>query len=270
MRNVLFACLILAVQSVCAQTMLPDPTLAKDFAAQVKSVDEFMARFNGAETKPDVRTDSLSRRDNILSLFDFSIKHEGVPFDEFKAQLTDFANTVCSWQSKLELKDSPAWAEVACSMAYNKKTYKITLLMQKESIDGSKSRWGIAGVKGLKKAGVYNDKLATISPVDHEVHFMSLIDFFQANKQLAPALRSKKKGIDEFSLFTGMMLAGGLKFVSVDDVKFHFLAVPNYVFTVEEIGRQGTNSGWLITRFQKLNDKEKEEYINNLLGIENK
>jgi len=261
MRNVLFACLILAVQSVCAQTVLPDPTLAKDFAAQVKSIDEFMARFNGAETKPDVRTDSLSRRDNILSLFDFSIKHEGVPFDEFKAQLTDFANTVCFWQSKLELKDSPAWAEVACSMAYNKKTYKITLLMQKESI---------AGVKGLKKAGVYNDKLATISPVDHEVHFMSLIDFFQANKQLAPALRSKKKGIDEFSLFTGMMLAGGLKFVSVDDVKFHFLAVPNYVFTVEEIGRQGTNSGWLITRFQKLNDKEKEEYINNLLGIENK
>lgn len=269
MRNALFAFLILAIQSVCAQTTLPDPTLEKDFAAQVKSIDEFMARFNGTETKPNVRKDSLSRRDNILSLFDFNIKHEGLSFDEFKARLTDFANTVCSWKSKLELKDAPAWAEVVCSMTYGKKPCKITLLMQKESIDKDKSRWGIVSVKGLKTAGFYNDKMATISPVDHEVHFMSLTDFFQTNTQLAPALRSKNKSIDEFSMFSGMVLAGGLKFVSVDEVKFHFLAVPNYAFRVEEIGRKGTNSGWLITKFQKLNDKE-EEYLNDLLGTKNK
>lgn len=270
MRKLILACVVLAVHSIFAQTVLPDPTLEQDFAAQVKSIDEFMARFNGTETKPNVRQDSLSRRDNILSLFDFNIKHDGTSFDGFKAQLADFANTVCSWESKLELKDAQAWAEVVCSMTYGKKLCKITLLMQKESIDKIKSRWGIFSVKGLKKAGFYNDKLATISPVDHEIHFMSLTDFFQANKQLAPALRNKNKVIDELSMFAGMVIGGYLKFVSVDDVKFHFLAVPNYSFIVEEIGRQGTNSGWLITRFQKLSDYEKEQYLNNLLGTENK
>lgn len=269
MRNVLFAFWIFTVPAI-AQTVLPDPTLEKDFAAQVKSVDEFMARFNGTESKPGVRTDSLSRRDNILSLFDFNIKREGMSFDEFKTKLTDFSNAVCSWNSRLELKDARAWAEVSCTASSNKKTYQITLIMHKESINKEKSRWGIAGVKGLKKAGLYNEKLATISPVDHEVHFMSLTDFYQANKQLAPSLRSKDKKIDEFSMFTGMVIAGGMKFVSVDEVKFHFLEVPGYAFVVEEIGRKGNNCGWLITNFHKLGDKEKEEYINNLFGIENK
>lgn len=270
MRFLIIICLVLFAPQIHAQTALPDPTLAKDFAAQVKSIDEFMARFNGTETKPDVRTDSLQRRDNILSLFDFNIKHEGLSFDEFKAKLLDFSNTVCSWNSKLGLKDVRAWAEVSCSVSFNKNTYPITLIMHKESINKEKSRWGIAGVRGLKKAGLYNDKLAIISPVDHEVHFMSLTDFYQANKQLTPSLRSKDKRIDEFSMFTGMILAGGMKFVSVNEVKFHFLEVPNYAFVVEEIGRKGNNSGWLITKFQKLDDMGKEEYINNLFGIENK
>ena len=39
------------------------------FARNVKSIDELINRFNGTESHPDIAQDSLSRRNNILALF---------------------------------------------------------------------------------------------------------------------------------------------------------------------------------------------------------
>ena len=47
---VLFACSIQAM----GQSYISDPTLKKDFAAQVNSVDVFMARFYAKVTKPEL------------------------------------------------------------------------------------------------------------------------------------------------------------------------------------------------------------------------
>ena len=44
------------------------------FNATVKSVDEFMARFNGLENKPSVANEGESRRNNILALFDYTME----------------------------------------------------------------------------------------------------------------------------------------------------------------------------------------------------
>ena len=62
-----------------AQTVLPDMTLNDDFLAQVKSLEEFQNRFNGTEKKPGsvVGNDSLSRVNNLISLFDFQIDKKG-------------------------------------------------------------------------------------------------------------------------------------------------------------------------------------------------
>lgn len=246
---------------------LPDLTLDRDFAAQVKSMDEFAARFNGDETKPGLVSDStISRRNNIISLFDFNMSHENLTDDEFKDLLSDFVNEAVSWEDRLSIANENAYAEAKCKVKYDKRNYQITLLMKREINVHGGNKWAIAGVKGLSALGLYSDKRLTISPVDHETHFMSLQDFFQANQKITPAMRSNSKEIDELSFFFGLCVAKAIEFIQVDDLKFHFMDVPNYVFVVEEIGRKGTNSGWLITQLKKMDESEKKQYKITLFG----
>lgn len=259
----LFACIIQAK----GQTSFPDMTTERDFAAQVKSIDEFLARFNGDESKPGLSSDSL-RRDNILHLFDFNMSHAGLNKEQFRKQIQDFVNSSLIWNGRLSITSKGTYAEAKCRVKYKKKQYFVTLLMQREKTQKGGQKWAVTKVKGLSSLGVYNDKRLTISPVDHETHFMSLQDLFQANKQIVPSMRSNEVEIDELSFFFGLCVANAIEFELVDELKFHFTDMPDYSFVVEEKGRPGTNSGWLITKIKKHNSsKDKDAYINELLGI---
>lgn len=250
------------------QNHVPDMTLERDFAAQVKSIDEFMARFNGVETNPEVKTDSL-RRDNILALFDYDMPHNGLDDEAFRSLLTRFARTSINSGCKLSLDGHETYAEADCIVKYIGKEQHITLIMVREQTDKGTLRWAIAGLKGLEQMGLYDEKRMTISPVDHELHFMSLQDFFQENRDIVPSMRSVNKDIDELSMFFGLCLAKAIEFEFVNDLKFHFTAVPGFVFTVEEKGRRGINSGWLITRLLEMHSgDEKESYVKHLFGLE--
>lgn len=258
----LFAC----TMQVKGQASFPDITTERDFAAQVKSIDEFMARFNGDESMPGLSSDSL-RRDNILHLFDFGMSHEGLTKEQFRGRIQDFINSSVNWNSHLSITSKGTYAEAKCRVKYKKKQYFVTLLMQREKTQKGGQKWAVTKVKGLSSLGVYNDKRLTISPVDHETHFMSLQDLFQANRQIVPSMRSNEVEIDELSFFFGLCVANAIEFELVDELKFHFTDLPDYAFVVEEKGRPGTNSGWLITKVKKLNSvKEKSDYIDELLG----
>lgn len=259
--------LVACCMQATAQYVLPDQTFEERFAAHVTSMDEFMRRFNGKESKPGIEKDSLNRINNIIHLFDADLAKKTTSKDSLKNAIMDFALTAGNWEKQLTLKDSRVWAEAICRMKYKKKAIKVTLLMHLDSIGNGRSRWGIAGVKGLKEAGVYTGNLSTISPVDHETHFISLEDFFLLNRELIPSLRAKGYTIDELSLFIGLSMSGSILFEHVEDLKFHFMEVPGYAFCVEEIGRDGYNAGWLITRLEKLSEKGKTKYFNDLFGI---
>lgn len=243
-----------------------DMTTERDFAAQVKSIDDFMARFNGDESKPGLSSDSL-RRSNILHLFDSSMSHLGLSKEEFRKQIQDFINSSLNWDGRLSIMSKGTYAEAKCRVKYKKKQYFVTLILQREKTQSGGQKWAVTKVKGLSSLGVYNDKRLTISPVDHETHFMSLQDLFQANRQIVPSMRSNEVEIDELSFFFGLCIANAIEFELVDELKFHFTDLPDYAFVVEEKGRVGTNSGWLITKVKKLKSiKEKVFYIDELLG----
>lgn len=258
----LFACMMQAK----GQSSFPDMITERDFAAQVKSIDEFMARFNGDESKPGLSSDSL-RRDNMLHLFDFGMSHGSLTKEQFRGRIQDFINSSVNWAGRLSITSKGTYAEAKCRVKYKKKQYFVTLLMQREKTQKGGQKWAVTKVKGLSSLGVYNDKRLTISPVDHETHFMSLQDLFQANRQIVPSMRSNEVEIDELSFFFGLCVANAIEFDLVDELKFHFTDLPDYAFIVEEKGRPGTNSGWLITKVKKLHsDKEKSDYIDELLG----
>lgn len=240
--------------------------LDAQFNATVKSVDEFMARFNGIESKPGVANEGESRRNNILALFDYTIESRTSSLENFKNTLTEFVSTIDERNVQLQLVDVNAWSEVKTKFIYGKKSLKITLVMHLEHINNDEKRWVIAGVRGLEQAGLYDKGLSVISPVEHELHFMGLSDLFLQNKSLIASCRSSQRDIDELSMFLGLTMCGSLKFSEVSDVEFHFTNVPGFIFTIREIMREGSNCGWLITDLKRANDKEKEMFINNLFG----
>lgn len=239
-----------------AQVAEVDINLKRDFQAQVKSIDEFMARFNGDESKPGIAGTADGRKENIISLFDFRMSHGGLSDDDFRKEILAFANAATAWDGRLSIASAGTRAEARCKVKHAGKYHHILLTMKMEKTKKGELRWAVDEVSGLGKLGLYDEKRLTISPVDHETHFMSLQDFFQTNHRLVPAMRSAGRKIDDLSFFFGLCVAKAIDFVQVDELKFRFDDVPGYTFTVEEIGRQGTNSGWLITEFERTDKKQ--------------
>ena len=247
------------------QSFVPDMTLEKEFGYRVKSINEFIARFNGYETKPDIPKDSLARRNNIISLFDIDMSHEGLDDKEFRQEIMAFVDSASTWEGKICL-DSEALAEATCRVKYNKQEYLLSMFLKREISRTGQDKWSVTGLRGLRALGLYNDKRLTISPVDHEIYFISLQDIFQENKPLVPFIRSNDKEIDELSFFFALCMTGAMDFVQIEGLKIHFWAVPGYAFEINEINREGSNSGWLITKLQQVPEVGKEVYVRNLLS----
>lgn len=259
---------IMSVSLISAQSYL-DRTLTSDFLAEVKSLDEFKARFNGDEKKPGVPDGPASRRDNILSLFDFNIEKGKHGSAEFQAKMNGFVDSILVNDNRFNISDSGLFAECLCKMIYKGKDVQLTLLFRNETIDRDRYRWAIVGIRGLEKAGIIKtDKLYSIDPVQHEVHFIGLHDFLNANPEHAFGYRGEYTKIDNLSVFYTLIYCGLLKFDVVLQQKYFYFDIPGYVFTIEEISRNGENSGWLITLVNRADDLEKTLEINRLLGYE--
>lgn len=272
MRNlILYTMVVLLHLNVNAQTILPDVKMKADFEAQVKSLDEFQARFNGTEHKKGtvMGNDSLSRMNNIISLFDFSMDKKGLSKEQFLGKLNSFVDSVLSNKMKFDVLSTGFWSECKCRFKYQGKDKRITLLLQKELYENGIYRWAVAGVKGLAEAGLINvSTYYPISPVEHEISFMGLQDLFNENASHAFGYRAKAAQIDELSVLLTMVQLGILKFDIVEEQTFHCVDVPGFVFTIKEFVRAGNNSGWLINDFKQADKEEKKDYIKNLFGYE--
>lgn len=248
---------------------IPDLSLSYDYASEVKSLDEFRARFNGEESKPGIYNDKNSRRANLLNLFDLNMDKGGLTKEQFINKLNNFMDSVLINDCKFEISNSNLWSECICKMKYNKQDLMLTLYLQRECYEKNRYRWTIVGVKGLEKAGlIEKDKLYPISPVQHEVHFIELQDMLNENHTHAFGYRKKGTQIDQLSTFLAWVYAGIIKFEIVEKQTFYYFDVPGYIFTINEIIRPGRNRGWLITSLEEASKEEKEIKIKKLLNNE--
>lgn len=259
---------ILVMLNMSAQSNF-DESLSSDFRAQVKSLDEFQARFNGEESKPGFEEGENPRLDNLLSLFDFNIEKGKHGTSEFQNKMNGFIAKVLDDDNKFNIHDSGLFAVCTCRMLYEGKEKNINLILQSESIDSIRYRWSIVGVTGLEKAGIIKtDKLYSIDPTQHEINFLGLHDFLNANPKHAYGYRSKHSKIDNLSVFFTLVSTGALKFDIVENQVYYYFDIPGYIFTIEELNRNGENSGWLISSLKRANDIEKTLELNKLLGYE--
>lgn len=249
---------------VSAQSF-PDLIFENDFAAQVKSIDEFIQRFNGKESHPDLKGEN--RTLNLIALFDYKMSHEGLSDTAFKKKIMDFVQQVNANCSKIKLTDDDFYAEANITAKILGKSVSLSLILQSQSYNKDRVRWAIIGVRGLVKSGIIDTKqFYGISPVEHETHFMSIGDIFAHNSPEIFGYRGKDTKIDELSVFLTMAKLDKVRIVSVNELTMHCLEIPNYVFTVKEKGRSGQNSGWLISNVTKINENKKNEYLTKLIG----
>ena len=243
----------------------PDMALDKDFAAQIKSIDEFIQRFNGDESHPELKRED--RIVNLLALFDYKMNHEGLSESAFKKIVMDFVQQVNASGSKIKLTDDAFYAEAEITANISGKSLSLSIILQSQTYNKDRIRWAIVGVRGLAKAGIIDtEHFYGISPVDHETHFMSIGDIFAHNAPEIIGYRGKDTKIDELSVFLAMAKLDKVRIISVNQLTMHCLEIPNFVFTINEEGRRGGNSGWLISKVVKINENEKNKYKSKLLG----
>lgn len=252
---------------ISAQAVFPDMTMEIDFKAQVKSMEEFQARFNGTERKPgtDMGNDSLTRVNNLISLFDFKMDKGGLSKEAFYKKVNSFVDSVIITNTKFDMLSPLLFSECKCKFFYKGKGVRITLILQKEILEKNKYRWSLVGVKGLSEAGIISTtKIYSISPVEHEINFIGLQDLFNENPTHAFGYKSKDACIDQLSVLLTLIQEKAIKFDIVEEQVFHYLGIPGFVFTIKEIARSGGNSGWLINSFSQMTRKEKSNYIKQL------
>ena len=232
------------------------------FEASVKGIDEFMSRFNGYERHLMVdpkATDAV--RQNLLTLFDA----ENTQDVELKLAMVD---TILSRGTQLSYESKMWYAEATCKMFYKKQEVELKLILRTELTPNNLSYWGFAGVDGMIKAGIIDTtQWRAVSPVEHEINFIGLESIINKNREHFAGYRCRDIQIDELSAFLALVQAGDLTFDYCEGVRYHFLNVPGFIFTVENQMRTSTNSGWLISDVMEADFDEKENYMFNVLKL---
>lgn len=238
-----------------------DPLLTQEFSEHVKSIDELMNRFNGTEAYPGLDKSAPDYRlKNIISLCDRNMKNE------LKHKVLSFAHHIIDNNTRLYYTDTTWYAIAKCDIKLKGKKNYVNLILHPERIQGERYRWVFCGADNVNNNLIDIQHKSTISPVEHEIHFMELQSIFKNDRQHIFNYRESDYPIDQLSVFLALAQTGSFVFDQVTDLKFVFLQVPGYIFTVEEKGRRGSNAGWLITSFETKTDVEKKKYIKKLLG----
>lgn len=269
--HTLLAILLIIVSSVSSFHIMAQIINAKDelnflYARNIKSMDEFMARFNGEEFHPDVPDNENKHRNTILSLINRDMNRKGLSEDDFLDMINAFADSASTWNGKLFIDSTDLWTEVKCRFMYQHRAVTVTFILRKETNGSGQERWGISGVRGLKESKIYSDKLINISPADHEIGFMTFDDYFNHNNSKAAGFRTSDRYIDEFSLLVGLLMSEKIKFDSVTSIKYHFLDLPGFIFTVTNSTSADDMGGWQITDIIPAGSFNKLEFINLLFG----
>lgn len=262
-KALLLVVLLVSCENGFAQIIKGDSYLDIFASTYIKSLDEFMQRFNAEEYHPDIDTannENLRIR-SILTLFD--LQKFQLEDSIIAGQLVSFADTVCKNDIHLYLEGGGVYAEACCLFSYNQKELPINLVFVFENIRDDYYRWAIAGVNGLIECGLMdtvND--GYINPTQHEVRFTELSSACSDLNRFV----SVHKVLDQLSYFLGMIKTRQLEFVTCNKVVFYFIQVPGYAFVVNEVNKLDNNSGYLISTLVRIEDSDKLDYIKQLLG----
>ncbi|MDP4213181.1 MAG: hypothetical protein Q8918_12090 [Bacteroidota bacterium] len=274
MRRLLLGCLLfhLICRPLSAQQILMNDNSERNFALEVKQMDEFFERFNNDKNTllrtyirkkyPTVRIDRLTL---LKSLFNQENKNWNIAdLNAFYRKVNDSLHPVY-----LDFNRSDWYASVLCRFIYKGKPINLRMTLNiRQSGNGGLS-WIISGAfsptlqheaGGVSKAPAIAKGRKFLNPISHATDFIGLSKAMSDPKNINDYLDSsfyrKPYSLD----FLNSLKHNELRFEYVLHITYYFFQVKDWVFTVNHYQRNSTNSGWLISRLMKASDDEKKIY----------
>jgi len=233
------------------------------YRSRVKLVDEFMERFNGRESRPDIKQGGIdSHKTNILLLFDLAMFKSKNDLRFIEAE--SFAQRIVRDSIRINYSDTAWCAKAKCHGSLSGKPVDFILYLTVEHREEDMYKWVVAQAEG-KIFNLDAPKDHTpfmLMPDDHETNFMSLFRMTEETPSYIKDFMSKHNVLNQTSVFQALVHSKLLKIEYVSDLEFLFFQVPNYMFSVKHIERESLNAGWLINSFCKVDDYDKELFFN--------
>ncbi len=233
--------------TLCAQVYINENIVFENFEYSVKQMSEFMERFNLTETliKPD--EDSLWRFTNRVLLFEKKTYYSNIELAD------EMINAIDKNNITLNFRDSTWLAVIRCNVLFQGKKDTLLIYLKTEQTKNDAYKWSIVDVQGniVNLTPKTNNENIRISPVDNEMHFMSLKSHLSANAKNITLFSTKNYTTDRLSVFNAYIYADILKIQDFVSLTYIFDKVDGYEFCVDYFNRDENNSGWLISKIKR-------------------
>ncbi len=232
------------------------------YMTRVKLVDEFIARFNGDEIRPDLSSDIQDlNKTNLLLLFDYKLLKSKT--DTMFAKAEEMVDTILLCNTKLEYSDKNWVAKAICHGKFKGKAVEFVMYLVVEQRAEDMFKWVIAKVDGdiFKLIPSIKSEKIMISPDAHETNFMQLRRITTEKDDYIINYGLKGFEVDQNSVFYSYVYNGWLDIDYITDLEFIFYQVPGYKFSITHLDRESLNAGWLITSFEKCSEEEKKRFL---------
>jgi hypothetical protein len=254
-----------------AQVIAPpiSKKVESDFAFEVKTIDEFIERFNNDQytlirqyLETNFPNKKISRYDLVRTLFNYQ---EPLWDKELAAQ---FVTAVCDTTKEkfLDFYSDTWYAQAECLVKYKGVPKKVTITLQVFVSDRTgAAKWVVCGARApFLDFSKRLDPKKFLNPISHATDFIGLKKAME-DKMFVRNYLTEKFQESHLNKYLAAVATGDIVFQQLNAVTYHFLSVENWLFTAKEYIRPGRNSGWLIQSLSRRTNSEKEEYKKNVL-----
>ena len=99
-----------------------------------------------------------------------------------------------------------------------------------------------------------------LNPISHTTNFIGLSRAFRDKEHIRDYLDMNFMSSPRSLAFLKALLDGSLHYGYVKGIRYHFLDVDGWVFTVSYFQREEANSGWLISGLTRADEDQKTAY----------
>lgn len=260
------------------QTIESNSKRELNFVFEVKQIDEFFERFNNDQHSllasyvklkyPEIEINRISM---IKSLFNTRVGGSGPDLiQEFCTQVSD-----TSKPAYLDFYSGDWYAEAVCKFKLNGQVTEVLILLKIQQEENGGAKWMIARAFSKRltssdQAIVFPLKISCckfLNPMSHATNFISLSRAFTDKRNLSDYLDADFLRYPSSKAFIGALLKDQLEYLHVKEIRYHFLQIDGWIFTVNQYRRNSVHSGWLVSSLIKSTDKEKEMYRSSLIRM---
>jgi hypothetical protein len=272
MKKIFFLTICIASLNLgYAQVVQPSINKAKEseFVFEVKTIDEFIERFNNDQytlirqfLEKSGNKKKLTRVDLVKTLFNY----QDPVWDKDVAG--QFIQEVCdtSKEKFLDFYSDEWYALAECQVRYKGTSRRVFITLQVMISDRTgAAKWVICGARApFLDFSRKVDPRKFLNPISHATDFIGLKKAME-DKQFVRNYLSDKFKESHLNKFLAEISSGDIQFEQINSVSYHFLNLENWLFTVKEYIRPGKNSGWLIQSLSRRTKAEKDDYLRNVL-----